>query len=92
MGINTTDAFGKQLERHAHHCVTPAAPSIHDDELKNMPWWWRVMGLSMPFVAWTRRSSVAWTSSGGGLHRGHGGELRCDNAGQSAAALTAMYR
>lgn len=50
-----------------YHCETESAPSIHDVELKNMPWWWRVMGSSMPLIAWTSKSSVDWTSIGGGL-------------------------
>ena len=51
----------------AYHWETPTAPSIQEDELKNMPWWWRDEGESMELVAWTRRVSLVDTSMGGGL-------------------------
>ena len=44
------------------------APSIQDVELKNMPWWWRVIGWSMLLIACTSSESVDCTSIGGGLH------------------------
>ena len=49
--------------------MIPSAPSIHVVELKNMPWWWRLVGWSRPLVTCRIKESVVLTSSGGGLFK-----------------------
>jgi hypothetical protein len=55
-----------------YHWLTPIAPSIQLVELKNMPWWCRVVGSSMEFVACTTRESVLLIDIGGGLQGSEG--------------------
>lgn len=54
----------------AYHSDTPTAPSINEDLLKNIPWWWRLVKASREFVICTISESVEFTSMGGGLEFG----------------------
>jgi hypothetical protein len=50
MPLHNTDEQRREdiSEKRIHHCVMLIAPSIHEVELKNMPWWWMELGSSRP--------------------------------------------